>query len=391
MTGYPVKELPLVEMHGAPHQRGLQYGDQARARIRYGIEHYAAQIATYGLGRDELAALATDLLPRITAFDADYVTEMEGIAAGAGTALSDIILLNARTELLQLARQRGRERALPEQDPDGCTGVIVLPEVSRDGTLIHAQNWDWKAECADTAVVLQITGTGGPDILTFAEAGQLARSGMNSAGLSITANYLECERDYREIGVPLALLRRKVLQQAHLAPALRAAYVTRKSASNNIMIAEAGGFGIDIECAPDESFPLFAQNGVLVHANHWQSPVALSKLRDTGIASTPDSLYRDVRVRQILERAGRAITPDTVKEALFDDYQTPFAVCRPPSGTSGNLTATVATIVMQPALGRMEVALLPAVDPRFHSFSIAMAPARTEAEDKHKPHRETTR
>lgn len=387
-----MKDLPLVETYGAPHQRGRQYGEQARDRIRYGVEHYTAQIGSYGIDRDELGALANDLLPRITAFDAEFVTEMEGIAAGAGLGLNDIVLLNARTELLQLARQCGRQRGLlPELDPDGCTGLIVLPEMTRDGTLIHAQNWDWKAECADTAIVLRVSGTGGPDILTFAEAGQLARSGMNSAGISITANYLECERDYRDIGVPLALLRRKVLKQTHLAPALRAAYVTRKSASNNIMIAEARGFGIDIECAPDESFSQSAQNGLLVHANHWQSPIALSKLRDTGIDSTPDSLYRDMRVRQILESAGRAVTLNTVKQALFDDYQTPYAVCRPPRpGSSGNLTATVAMIVMQPALGRMEVALLPAINTQFHHFSITTAPAGADADNNQKLNRETT-
>ena len=42
------------------------------------------------------------------------------------------------------------------------------------------------------------------NILTFAEAGGLARSGFNAAGIAITANYLESDRDYRTIGVPPA-------------------------------------------------------------------------------------------------------------------------------------------------------------------------------------------
>lgn len=367
-----MKDLPLIETHGTPVERGRLYGEQAAGRIRRGVEHYTAQIEGYGIGKAELSDLAIDLIPRIDGFDADYIPEMRGIAEGAGVSLADVVLLNARTELLQLAKHRARERGLlPEADPDGCTGVIVLPRATAQGALIHAQNWDWKAECADTAVVLSIRNENGPDILTFAEAGQLARTGMNSAGISISANYLECERDYREIGVPLALLRRKVLQQTHLAPAIRAAYVTGKSASNNIMIAQSEGFGIDIECAPDESFLIQPANDMLVHANHWQSPVALAKLRDTGIASTPDSLYRDVRVREVLEAAQGQVTTDTVKTALFDDYQSPYGVCRPPRpGSSGNLTATVAMIVMEPAAGRMQVALLPALDREFHSFCL---------------------
>ena len=128
-----------------------------------------------------------------------------------------------------------------------------------------------------------------------------------------------------------------------------------------------------------------------MHANHWQSPVVLTKLRDTGIDSTPDSLYRDVRVRQILERAGRTEIVDIVKQALFDDYQTPYAICRPPRpGSSGNLTATVAMIVMQPALGQMQVALLTAINTQFHHFSITTASARADADNNHKLNRETT-
>lgn len=367
-----MSHAPLIEISGPPRMRGETYGEAARDRIRLGLDHYATQIGRHGLDRQALAALSEGFVPRIAAFDPDYVLEMEGIAAGAGVSLGDIVLLNARTEILQLAERHAAEKGLlPEADPDGCTGAIVLPEASADGGLIHAQNWDWKAECADTAVVLRIKGTDDPDILSFAEAGQLARCGLNAAGIAITANYLESDRDYRTMGVPLALLRRKVLQQRHLATALRVAYCTPKSASNNIMISQADGFGINLECAPDETFQVQSEGGVIVHANHWQSPVALSKLRDTGIASTPDSLYRDLRVKQHLASYRGRITTEEVKAALFDDYQTPHSVCRPPRpGSSGNLSATVAMIVMSPAAGRMEVAMLPALNREFTTYAL---------------------
>ena len=49
---------------------------------------------------------------------------------------------------------------------------------------------DWRAECAETGVLLRIHRDDGPDILTFTEAGGLARSGLNSAGIGLTANAL---------------------------------------------------------------------------------------------------------------------------------------------------------------------------------------------------------
>ena len=56
---------------------------------------------------------------------------------------------------------------------------------------------------------------------------------------------------------------------------------------------------------------------------------------------------------------------------LFDDFATPWSVCRPPrAGVNGIVTATVAMIVMEPALGVMEVAPLPALDRRFTTYRL---------------------
>jgi isopenicillin-N N-acyltransferase like protein len=370
----PPREAPLIEVSGTPAERGRQYGEAARERIAIGIGHYSGQLAKTGLSPEELGELVESFLPRIEAFDPDYVPEMRGIAEGANRPLADIVLLNARTEVLKLGPKaaKAKGRAV-EDDPDGCTGVVAMPGVTANGKLVHAQNWDWKVECAETAVVLKIANSDGPDILTFSEAGQLARSGMNSAGIALTANYLECERDYRQIGVPLALIRRKILQQSTLALAMRAAYCTPKSASNNIIVSQAGGIAINFECAPDETFQVHPSDGLIVHANHWISPVALAKLTDTGISTTPDSLYRDVRVRELLVGDTGNLSLESVKAALFDDYQSPWSVCRPPRlNLSSNLSATVAMIAMVPEDGIMDVAVLPALNRTFTRHRLAM-------------------
>ena len=374
-----IPPCPLIEISGPPHARGVQYGRQAAARIRRGIAHYGAQLRGLDLDAEAVRRLVRDYLPMIESFDADYVPEMRGIAEGADLPFEDVALLNARTEILKLAARPDLRAKLARQDvPDGCTGVVALPGATRDRQTIHAQNWDWKAECAQTAVVLRIRRDDGPDILTFTEAGALARCGLNAAGIAITANYLESDRDYRDIGVPLALIRRKVLQQEHVALAMRAVYWTPKSASNNMMVSQsaagAGGgqaVAINFECAPDETFQVLPEAGLLVHANHWQSQVALAKLRDTGIHGTPDSLYRDMRVRDLLRPALGELTVDGVKAALFDDFASPWSVCRPPRlNTANNLSATVAMIVMQPAQGVMEVALLPATQRQFTRYAL---------------------
>jgi isopenicillin-N N-acyltransferase-like protein len=372
----PVAPAPFIDVSGPPRQRGRQYGEQAQARIKRGIAHYSAQLEGSKLGWPDIRAIVETYQPKIAAFEPAYIEEMKGIAEGAGVEFAAIVLLNARTEVLKLADRRKKGQPA-EIDPDGCTGLAVMPEAAAARRVIHAQNWDWKAECAETAVVLRVRRDDGPDVLTFTEAGGMARSGMNAAGISITANYLESDRDYRQVGVPLALLRRKALEQERLALAMRIVYATPKSASNNVMVSHAGGVAIDFECAPDETFQVHPERGVIVHANHFQSAVALAKLKDTGIANTPDSLYRDVRVRQLLEPHIGAITRDHVKAALFDDYESPWSVCRPPRlNTSNNLSASVAMVVMEPALGVMEVAMLPALNREFTTYRLDMESAQ---------------
>lgn len=81
---------------------------------------------------------------------------------------------------------------------EGCTGALFMPESSKSGNLVHGQNWDWRAECVETGVVLRVEREDGPDYVIFVEAGGLARSGFNEAGITITTNYLECDRDYKK-------------------------------------------------------------------------------------------------------------------------------------------------------------------------------------------------
>jgi isopenicillin-N N-acyltransferase like protein len=376
-----VEPFPLIEISGPPRERGQQYGRQAADRIRKGTSHYFAQLKELSLDAGGVAELVRDYLPVIEAFEPTYIEEMRGIAEGAGVPFEDIALLNARTEILKLAKPEVRARLRTPDEPDGCTGVVVLPQASGSGRLIHAQNWDWKRECAETAVVLKVRREDGPDLMTFTEAGALGRCGFNAVGIAITANYLECDRDYRRVGVPLALIRRKVLESEHVALAMRTVYCTSKSAANNMIISHREGVAIDFECAPDETFQVHPDRGLLVHANHFVSPVALGKLRDTGIANTPDSLYRDIRVRELLQPHLGAITFDTVKAALFDDFADPWSVCRPPrKNLNNNLSATVAMVLMEPASGVMEVAPLPALNRQFTSYRLDVSSGRTTAD-----------
>lgn len=364
-----VRPFPLIECQGSPRERGRAHGEQARERVRLSAALYGEQLGRLGYDRQGVADLIAKFPASVMSWAPHLIEEIEGIAEGAAIDFTSVFMINARTEVLQIARRAQRAR----DEPDGCTGAVILPAAAREKRLIHGQNWDWRAECADTGVVLRILRDDGPDILTFTEAGGLMRCGFNSAGLAITANYLESDRDYRALGVPLPFIRRRALEMAHFAMAIRIIATTPKSGSNNIMLSTTAGDAIDLECAPDEAFALYPENDLLVHANHWRSPVALSKLKESGLANVPDSLYRDRRVLAALSARRGDIVAADLKNAFFDSFGSPYAVCRPTIPNElGNLSATVAMIIFEPAKGLMEIAPLPAENRAFTRYELTM-------------------
>jgi isopenicillin-N N-acyltransferase-like protein len=374
MTDYA--PFPLIDLAGSPRERGRTHGKAAADRLRRGAKMYAESLLKSGVDWKELERRAEAMVPAIEHFDPVYVEEMRGIAEGAGEPFAAVMLMNARTEMVAAAR---RQKAA-QHFPDGCTAALALPEASADGVLLHGQNWDWRAECAETGVVLRIRRDDGPDILTFTEAGGLARSGLNSAGIGLTANALECDRDYqRGPGVPLPFIRRKVLEAAGLAHAVQTIVSTPKPGSNHMAVshatADGGGEAFGFECAPDDTFWIAPDRGLYVHANHWIAESARAKVKDTGLAETPDSIYRDKRVRdQLAQKLGPGrgkLTLDDLRGAFFDNWGTPFSVCRPPRlNTRGVMTATTAMILMRPGEGHLEACPMPALNRQFTTYTL---------------------
>jgi len=364
--------FPLIDLSGSPRERGRIHGKAAADRLRRGATMYAESLLKSGVDWAELERRAEALVPSIEKFDPIYIEEMRGIAEGANEPFAAVVLMNARTEMVAAARQEQEAR----QVPDGCTAALALPEASADGALLHGQNWDWRAECAETGVLLRIHRDDGPDILTFTEAGGLARSGLNSAGIGLTANALQCDRDYtRGPGVPLPFIRRKVLESAYLANAVHTIMSTPKLGSNHMAVSHCGGEAFGFECAPDETFWLAPDRGLYVHANHWIADSARAKVKDTGLAETPCSIYRDKRVRdQLAHHLGPGrdkLTLDDFRNAFFDDWNAPWSVCRPPRlNTRGVKTATTAMILMRQGEGHLEACPMPSLNKRFTTYSL---------------------
>ncbi|HUF81856.1 MAG TPA: C45 family peptidase [Burkholderiales bacterium] len=367
--------LPVITVHGTPSERGESYGKQAAPLVARAIAMYRREFARMGIEWDEALRLARLFMPSIEAYDAALALEIEAIAMGAGESVEAIVVLNARTELAFWNERERKDRGIATGalvEVDECTSAVALPEATRDGRLIHAQNWDWLPECAEHSLALRIRGADVPDSLNFVEAGQLARHGFNAEGVAITAMGLHSNGDYGRIGIPNPLIRRKMLACDTLSRAIGVIYNSARSFSHNIMVSHPGGEAFGFETTPDGVYWLEPAEGIMTHANHFKSPQALQQVCDINIARCPDTLCRDSRVRHLLARRRGKITAETFREVFSDTFGTPNSVLRHPSPRPGGmLSATVYTLIMDTAGLRAWVAPKPYEGATYTEYGLA--------------------
>lgn len=364
--------IPMIDVTGGPAERGESYGRQARRQIDLAIAFYRADFAARGVGWDEAQTIAEGFRASIETFDPSIAEEIEATARGAGVSVAEIVLLNARTEVLfwHVARRTAPVPETPGVEAEECTSAIVMPERSADGRLWHGQNWDWRPDAASHTIALRITGAEVPDALHFVEAGQLARHGMNRAGIAVTAMGLHTAGQYGCPGVPSPVVRRRILQQEAFGRAMGEAFRSPASFSHAIMISDGAGEAWCLECTPGRIFWLEPEAGVLTHANHFKHPAAVAADIERNLARVPDSLYRDARVARRL-KAGPKASVDDMKAAFADRFGAPDAVLRSPNQRPGSLlSATVYTLIMCPAEGTAQVLLRPWEGSEFQHFKL---------------------
>ncbi|MCG7393389.1 C45 family peptidase [Microvirga sp. ACRRW] len=351
-------QIRCITIQGTPIERGLSYGHQAEDLIGKAVAHYQRDFAVKGVIWSEALNIAKRFIDIVQNYDPDLATELEGIARGSGQSAEAIMLLNARTEVLFWhEKERGKAQSGTAEE---CSSAVALPAATRDGVLIHAQNWDWMPGVADHTLAMRVRGQNNPDALHFVEAGQLARHGFNGAGITVTAMGLHSDKDYGRLGVPSPFIRRKVLESQTLAEAIGRVLQGGTSFSHALILSHGSGEALCLETTPDDAFWIEPEDGILVHTNHFKAPAALVKVREANLVRCPDSLTRDMRLRGSLHAACGRITVDDVKAAFADDWGHPYGVLRHPAPRPGGLTsATVYTLIMTPQKGKAWVALKP--------------------------------
>jgi len=315
--------FPTIHVSGRAFERGRQYGAQAAQRIKRSVEIYR-QIFEHYAGWDwqQVTEHAHTYTPPIESYRPHLLDEMRGIAGGAGVAFKDILALNVRTEIMfaAVARTAAQE----------CTAFVALPEATSNEHTLLGQNWDWKLDTSETVVLLEAEPAEGPAFLTAVEAGLLAKTGMNSAGIGLVTNALVSDQDLGRPGVPYHVILRAILEAETMSGALDAVTRHPRASSANYLIAHRDGEAINVEAAPgdfSQVFMAFPTEGLYSHTNHFVSPGFHLKLKDVGLWDGPGSVFRLQRIQKFLQRQRGACDVSALQKILSDHFNRPHSIC----------------------------------------------------------------
>ena len=325
------EKFPLLFLSGDNYQAGKQHGHKLKRQIEVSYDIYK-KFLFFDLPDDRLAEIGKRYLECFFNFSEAYVSEIEGIAAGASVEPWKIAALNARNELHHYLK--GRSKA------NECT-ALFLPESG-----ILAQNWDWAQEFESLAVIVSRERPDGHKTLQLTEPGVIGKIGFNASGIGACLNFLP-GRDNR-IGIPVHLILRAILDSASIEEAFDRVQNAKSSSFSNILVGDRSGNYFDIELRERSKINVPFPDHIPFHTNHY--------IEDRGANLThpadkveeelyENSIIRFQLVSKLLEQFQER-NIDVAKEILGDRENGQHAICSYYKPIMGAFIGTVCSIVM---------------------------------------------
>ena len=336
-------KFPHIRVRGAAYDRGVQYGRGAVVLIKENISVYRAYFKFLtDWDWSQAREFASAFEPIIQAYRPKFIEEMRGIAAGAGIPFEDILVLNVRTEI--------RNAAIARHSSGECSAFVTLPERTADGHTLIGQNWDWFTAVADTVVILEVEMEEGPNFVTVVEAGLLAKSGMNAAGIGLTTNALhnDLDKDARP-GVPYHAILRAILEAKNFSQAIAAITSHTRGSSANYLVAHKDGFAFNAETAPgdfSQVYITFLESNAFAHTNHYLN--GSIDFLDLAPWYSPGSLVRHHCMERVLNTKPGLFTVRDIQEGLRNHFNYPESICTHPNPDDNEIDQfmTVASLIM---------------------------------------------
>jgi isopenicillin-N N-acyltransferase-like protein len=356
--------VKIIELEGTRREMGLQMGSEHRAEI-HGL--YAARLQNairqalfYGRRRvDEtsLLAIAERCLPYVRRWDPESWHELEGMAEGAQLSVARLWMMNALTDIRDLAAYGEPDWARPIEE--GCSAILVGRARATGGPLV-AQTWDLSTDNMPFVRLVVRRPTAEPATASMTLVGCLSLVGLNERGVAIGTTNVRATDN--RLGVGYLDVIHRGLHQGSAAAAVDVVKSAPRAGAHFYHVTGPADDPIALECTAHVVEEEVAREWY-VHTNHMlHRATTLLEARGTPTAS---SHARQARLASLVDARPRPTVTD-LQQFLADRHGGECAVDRHDfAGISTN-----GAVVMEPAARRLHVVWGPASKGEWTSYAL---------------------
>lgn len=318
-------KVPVIHVKGTHYEAGYQIGTHMKAQLNELIQHSKEYVdKNMDVSWEDIRAQSQIFLEFSKKHMPEYVEEIRGAADAAGIDLVDLF-----SDMC--------EEIFSKNYIKGCSDLIASGDVTADGAVLAAHNNDTSPEIEKYAVVVHYEVEGEPEILAVGYGGLGISFGYNSAGISLTGN--ELSMNDMKMGVPRMLLVRKILAARTMGEAIDAAIFQPRASNYNQVITDANGEIYSIESSATDYEAIYAEEGYLVHTNHFIAPRMWKYELDRQDITT--SIFRYNRANRLMKKNKGKISVDLLKSFLQDHANRPGSICRHGKGVKTTLSVII--------------------------------------------------
>ncbi len=310
--------IPVLEVRGPHREVGRQIGEAMRPALERMLPHIRESLAP-GVVWADMLHQGRLYLAHSRGVYPQYVEEVEGIAEGAQLPFEELFL-GMCEELWEKAAWHGQGRRLAT----GCTDLVARGRATADGSTLVAHTNDLSPEVEQDLVILKVRAGDEPEFLGVSVGGLGYSAGFNAAGISMTGNQVSCS-DIRP-GVPRLLIVRAILAARRLEEAMSACLLPQRASNYNNVIADAHGEVYSMEGSATDCEPIYIEDDILAHANHYVSSPMRHFEADRN--DTAGSVIRHNRALRLLRQHYGQLSPQILQRLLADHANYPGSICK---------------------------------------------------------------
>ena len=303
-----VSTLPRVTARGSWGNIGYTLGKQLAPLIRNHLNAWLDHVVNEtGCDRDDAVQSADVFAEPVQTYAPCLWEELDGMARGSGLSVVELLVLQARTEVLRLQQKD------PSVANGECTTFAVGQSRTVGGHVLFGHNVDLPVLLEPFGVIVQHEPDDAPATLMYTAAGLLGQNGLNDAGVGVCANFIEDPAGWG-IGFPRYLLSRLALRGETAQEAMCNVTAPARAASRNLLIADRSGDLLSLELLIQDFAVLQKHNDLLIHTNHLEAE------QFAGL-DTPeeDSVVRRERMQQLFDSCEQPVSAETL-ESFFRDH-----------------------------------------------------------------------